>query len=260
MLFCFPLLLVALGTTAPSPKLVEPIKISTYFSPEDKPAEKLCKLIEGAKKTVHAAIYMLTENSITKALVQAKARNVDVKIVLDKISIESPWGKSHILEKSNVKLYLKTNHKKNAVHEFLYDDVSDRKIRGFSSEPIMHNKYAIIDDKIVWTGSFNWTFSANFKNNENVLVVENCKDTVKKYQDNFENLLKTSVPVTADIIEKKHRGSVSIERGHPILQAKAKKPRKPRKSKKLLAKIKKPKILNRFVPKTPGPVDQNFKA
>ena len=50
----------------------------------------------------------------------------------------------------------------------------------------MHNKFAIIDDK-VWTGSFNWTISANRKNQENV-VYNDEKDVYEKFLEQFEKL------------------------------------------------------------------------
>ena len=37
----------------------------------------------------------------------------------------------------------------------------------------MHNKFAVIDDEIVLTGSFNWTSAAANNNQENLVVVDN---------------------------------------------------------------------------------------
>ncbi len=51
----------------------------------------------------------------------------------------------------------------------------------------MHNKYAIIDNKILVTGSFNWTWQAVKSNQENLIIVEK-EDLVKKYKDSFEKL------------------------------------------------------------------------
>ena len=51
----------------------------------------------------------------------------------------------------------------------------------------MHNKYAVIDNKILVTGSFNWTWQAVKSNQENLIIVEK-EDLVKKYKDSFEKL------------------------------------------------------------------------
>ena len=39
----------------------------------------------------------------------------------------------------------------------------------------MHHKYVIIDEKLIATGSFNWTQAAVMKNNENLLLIRDKK-------------------------------------------------------------------------------------
>lgn len=39
----------------------------------------------------------------------------------------------------------------------------------------MHNKYAIIDDEIVITGSFNWSNHAIKNNNENLIILKSIE-------------------------------------------------------------------------------------
>lgn len=51
----------------------------------------------------------------------------------------------------------------------------------------MHNKFVVLDDKIVITGSFNWTYQAVKYNQENLLIVED-DNLVKEYNKNFEGL------------------------------------------------------------------------
>ena len=48
----------------------------------------------------------------------------------------------------------------------------------------MHNKYCIIDNDTVITGSYNWTTAAETKNDENITIHCICSDgsdLVKKY-------------------------------------------------------------------------------
>ena len=56
---------------------------------------------------------------------------------------------------------------------------------------LMHNKFAIIDGKILLTGSFNWTLAADQKNEENLLIIEDRK-VIKAYQKRFEYLYRRS--------------------------------------------------------------------
>ena len=53
----------------------------------------------------------------------------------------------------------------------------------------MHNKFAVIDDSHLITGSFNWTVQAGKSNQENVLVVDQPY-FIEKYNTEFESLWK----------------------------------------------------------------------
>lgn len=52
----------------------------------------------------------------------------------------------------------------------------------------MHNKYLIVDDKTVETGSFNYTANAEKHNAENVIVIKNNKKLAKEFIDNWQKL------------------------------------------------------------------------
>ncbi len=51
----------------------------------------------------------------------------------------------------------------------------------------MHNKFGIIDNRIVFTGSFNWTYTASKHNQENLLVTTNGS-IVQQFADEFGKL------------------------------------------------------------------------
>lgn len=59
-----------------------------------------------------------------------------------------------------------------------------------SKEYHMHNKFAVIDNAVVITGSFNWTAQAALYNQENILFIEN-KEIAQKYTDEFNHLFNT---------------------------------------------------------------------
>lgn len=55
------------------------------------------------------------------------------------------------------------------------------------SNSLMHNKFCIIDDELLITGSFNWSRAA--KNNfEHIIVIKNDYKLVKKFLHEFEDL------------------------------------------------------------------------
>jgi DNA uptake protein ComE-like DNA-binding protein len=51
----------------------------------------------------------------------------------------------------------------------------------------MHHKFAIIDNHLLLTGSYNWTFAANNKNEENLMVIDD-PEIIARYQNQFEKL------------------------------------------------------------------------
>lgn len=149
--------------------------IEVLFSPNDNVKDRLIYLINNSKKRIYAAVFMLTEKNIAHALVDAKSRGVDVQIVSDVGSVKTPSGKIDFLKDRGIDIFV-----------FNPSSKADNKSI-FNNQPIMHNKFAIIDKKI-WTGSFNWTSSANSKNHENVIIVSEDDSSVNKFLKQFELL------------------------------------------------------------------------
>ena len=51
----------------------------------------------------------------------------------------------------------------------------------------MHNKFMIVDNLFLVTGSFNWTYQAGKSNQENIIVVDG-KFYIDKYLEEFNSL------------------------------------------------------------------------
>lgn len=76
-----------------------------------------------------------------------------------------------------------------------------------SVDKLMHNKYCIIDDTILINGSYNWTYFAEMKNSENIMVIKDNVNLIQAYNANFKSLklinkqvstFKTKPLLTAD--------------------------------------------------------------
>lgn len=56
----------------------------------------------------------------------------------------------------------------------------------------MHNKYMIVDDKLVLTGSFNWSYSSEYEHIENLVVFDDSRaanrPAVQKFLQNFSGI------------------------------------------------------------------------
>lgn len=161
-------------------------KIEAHFSPHDNINAKLIQAINNAKKTIYAAVYMITDKTVADALIKAKIeRKVDVQIITDKISVKGlgwggTWGKADSLAQGGVPTFIYTPG------EATYSAY-------FKSNAIMHNKFALFD-KTIWTGSFNWTRSASSRNKENVIIVYNDQPMYETYLAQFEKLKTECVP------------------------------------------------------------------
>jgi len=56
----------------------------------------------------------------------------------------------------------------------------------------MHNKFAVIDQRIVITGSYNWTTNATQNNDENLIIITS-RDAAAKYNVEFERIWALAV-------------------------------------------------------------------
>ena len=138
-----------------------------YFSPNGGSQDMVISEIGKAHKTLDVAMYDLTSKAIAHAILQAKERGVKIEIVLDKAQIKNRSSKSKSLigKGINIKFHL--------------------------GQGLMHDKFAVIDDQIILTGSFNWTIAADKKNNENLLVLTD-KSLAEKYTKQFKQLWSQS--------------------------------------------------------------------
>ncbi|MCJ7637705.1 MAG: phospholipase D-like domain-containing protein [Nitrososphaeraceae archaeon] len=140
-------------------------KTEVYFSLYDDPESIIIKNIDDSKEFINIAIYTFTDREIAQAIIRAKDRGVSIKIYLDRSQVNAEYSKSRYFINNGI----------------------EEGIRISSNNYIMHNKFAVIDNEIVITGSYNWTASAGERNDENLLVIDD-ENIVKKYQNQFNNL------------------------------------------------------------------------
>ncbi|TCK06497.1 phospholipase D family protein [Phorcysia thermohydrogeniphila] len=140
--------------------------ISVYFSPRGGATSAIVSEIKRAEKSIDVAIYSFTSRKIARALIAAHKRGIRVRIVADEGSARSRNSVLPLLESAGIPVRYK---------------------RG-SGGGLMHNKYAVVDGETVITGSFNWTVSAEKRNDENLLVIKGLPAVVKAYEENFEKL------------------------------------------------------------------------
>lgn len=140
------------------------------FAPYDNCTSQIINAISQAKRQILVQAYSFTSVPIAKALVNAKNKGVEVKIILDKSQITAKYFA--------VKFF--TNHGISPSIDY--------------KPAIAHNKTMIIDNEIVVTGSFNFTKAAR-ENAENLLIIYDT-GLAKKYTVNWQNRMAESVPIS----------------------------------------------------------------
>jgi len=141
--------------------------IRVYFSPNGGCQQAVISEIRKATQTIDIAMYYLSSRDIAQALAKAQENNVRVRIVLDQGQEIESASKSGYLIKHGLEV---------------------RYHMGFG---LMHNKFAVVDGRSLITGSFNWTLTAEERNEENLLVISDPQ-TIEKYQERFDYLWNTS--------------------------------------------------------------------
>lgn len=134
--------------------------INLCFTPPAGCTEVIVNAVSAAKKSIYVQAYGMTSPPIVEALIQAHKRGVLVQILLDKSNLKDRWSKMSALLEADI-------------------DVTIDNLPG-----IAHNKIMIIDKSRVITGSFNFTRSADSKNAENVLIIDD-KTVAKQYLQNW---------------------------------------------------------------------------
>lgn len=148
-------------------------KNSTYevcFTPGENCTNLIIKNMDKAKKSLLVQAYSFTSAPIAKAIIDAKKRGVDVKVILDKSQFSQKYSSSKFLMNQEIQIW------------------KDDRVA------IAHNKVMIIDNMITITGSFNFTKAAQERNAENVLIIEDSI-LAKKYSENWFNRQKVSSKV-----------------------------------------------------------------
>lgn len=151
------LLLLQVGLLAQSNS-----KVSSSL--DDNPIKRTIELIKTSQNQIQAVVYKFEVQSMLDALIKAHKRGVKIQIIVDAKEAKKNKSLVKLAKEKGVKIR-KWRHGK------------------------QHAKFTIIDEKIVITGSFNWTKTAK-KENLELIVLHDDKATVDSFVFLFEDLWK----------------------------------------------------------------------
>ncbi len=137
--------------------------IEVFFSPDDGTQSRLVELIHQAEESVYLLAFTLTADPIADALLDAYQRGLDVAGVVETSQATSTGGDFFRLADAGVGIELDGNPKN------------------------MHHKIIIIDEQTVVLGSYNFSRSAEERNDENTLIIHNS-DIANLFLSEFERI------------------------------------------------------------------------
>lgn len=156
----------AANTQIASDNTLTKSNIEFAFTQADQhPEELLINVINESKKTLDIAIYSLTYPDIVKAIQQAKKRGVTVRIISDKIQSAGKTQKQALKLVKNAGIPIKIN----------------------KHSGLMHLKLVVSDEKVVTTGSFNYSKAASTTNDEVLLVIRDASIAVS-WSEEFQRM------------------------------------------------------------------------
>jgi len=137
------------------------------FSRTASVAEFIEQSIRHSTQSLDAALYRLNNLRLVETLAEQGEKGARIRLILDRGRYESDPVTRGVLAKYRLPFRL------------LHGRAGD------GSK--MHHKFAILDDRIVLTGSYNWTTESEQENYENLLILREPMQA-QQYREEFEAL------------------------------------------------------------------------
>ncbi|HEY1170342.1 MAG TPA: phospholipase D-like domain-containing protein [Verrucomicrobiae bacterium] len=144
----------------------EPVRTVTnevFFSPGNDCAYRIIDLLSATERTADLCVFTIADDRISSAILNAHRRRLKVRIVSDNDKSYDAGSDIEEFRRAGIPVHL--------------DCGPDH----------MHHKFAVFDNRILLTGSFNWTRSASAVNQENI-IVSNDMRLVEPFMKEFEAL------------------------------------------------------------------------
>jgi phosphatidylserine/phosphatidylglycerophosphate/cardiolipin synthase-like enzyme len=153
-LACFAVFLP--GTASPA---------EVHFSPGEGIRRHLLRAIRDSRQQIDVAVYQFTSIELAEALAASKHRGVRVRVLTDQEKATAGGTAMRILREKGVEV----------------------RSLGVSEQSLMHHKFSVFDNRVVATGSYNWTNTAERANYENLVLFDD-RDVVARFTREFQRL------------------------------------------------------------------------
>lgn len=150
--------------------------VDVYFTPWDDAQSPLLSALGSARRQILVQAFLLTGRAVADSLIAAHRRGIDVRVLADaQQHVRNPASLLQRLARAGVPVWLETRYR-NA-----------------------HNKVMVIDagtpEPTVITGSYNFTWSAQAMNAENLLVMRGNAVLAERYANNWKRHQSDAEPL-----------------------------------------------------------------
>ena len=143
---------------------VDGTQIVVVFTSEDPALEQaIVPLVKSAKESVRFMAFSFTDFPLAEAMIERSRNGVDVSGVFERVGSDT--------EASELKTLI----------------CADVPARRDGNPSFLHHKVIVIDERIVVTGSMNYSTNAEESNDENVLIIDNA-EIARLYTQEFERV------------------------------------------------------------------------
>lgn len=130
-----------------APIMLDGMQVEVWFTPDQPAGSHIVELIRAAEGEIVLMAFNLTLDSIAEALIEAATRGVDVQGLFETSQAYNQGSDVQTLAQAGIQV------------------VTD------SNTGNMHHKVIVLDRRIVITGSYNFSRSAEEQNDENLLIL-----------------------------------------------------------------------------------------
>lgn len=165
-------------------------KITIHFSPTS-PSQPwsnstnglIAKTLSASTKTVDLALFVFSDQQLANILEERHNQNVQIRALIESQFAYHPY--SEVLDMMG--FALSDNCKYEVDNRPWKNPISTVGVPILAKGDSLHDKFAVIDNQTVITGSHNWSQAANNGNDETLIVIENPA-IAAHYQREFNRL------------------------------------------------------------------------
>jgi phosphatidylserine/phosphatidylglycerophosphate/cardiolipin synthase-like enzyme len=153
--------------------------VEVAFTPWDDAEGALLRVVSAAKKSVRVQAFLFTSRPLARALIDAHRRGVDVAVLADReMARKGENSQLSQLAAAGIPVWLEVRYAS------------------------AHNKIMVVDateeSNVVVTGSYNYTYSAQARNAENLLILRGNAALARAYLENWQRHRADALPLTEE--------------------------------------------------------------